>query len=249
MSILGDSVVPSLVLLHSKKYDNLIFFYTKENVSKASLFSHFSKFAFPEINVNISEIPSINDPASIVEYAKKFCSEHKNDFSIFVTAGAKQTILPFVAQAPEATMVSLLASPLRLITLENNVETEYPLIGIELNQILATRGWNFNDTLRKGNQQFANVQPRFDAHTGRLSFTGTSWLRRANREDEIHSLSKIDKKEVQNEDQILTGELLQLAEDFGKNGANYSIKGALRSPNRAVLPPFIRHEIILDEEE
>ena len=180
---------------------------------------------------------------------EKSISEHENDFSIFVTAGAKQTILPFVAQAPEATLVSLLHSPLRLIIQENNLEKEYPLVGIELNQILAARGWNIKDTLEKGNQQFANVQPRFDAHTGRLSFTGTSCLRRENREDEIHSLSKKQKKKVQNQDQTLTGELLQLAEDFGKNGANYSIKGALRSPNRAVLPPFIRHEIPLDEEE
>ena len=249
LAVLGDSAVPSLALLHSGQYDNLVFFYTKENEGKASMFSQFSKLVFPDINVEINEIPSINDPASIVEYAKKFCSEHKNDFSIFVTAGAKQTILPFVAQAPEATLVSLLHSPLRLIIQENNLEKEYPLNGIELNQILATRGWNIKDTLEKGNQQFANVQPRFDAHTGRLSFTGTSWLRRANREDEIHSLSRKKKKEVQNQDQILTGELLQLAEDFGKNGANYSIKGALRSPNRAVLPSFIRHEIPLDEEE
>ena len=249
LALLGDSTVPSLALLHSGQYDNLVFFYTKENEGKASMFSQFSKFAFPEINVEINEIPSINDPASIVEYAKKFCSEYKNDLSIFVTAGAKQTILPFVAQAPEATLVSLLHSPLRLIVRQNNIENEHFLDGIELNQILATRGWNFNGMLRKGNQQFDNVQPRFDAHTGRLSFTGTSWLRRENREDEIHSLSKKQKKKVQNEDQILTGELLQLAEDFGKNGANYSIIGSLRSPNRAVLPPFIRHEIPLDEEE
>ena len=98
-------------MLHSGQYDNLVFFYTKENEGKADMFSAFSEKVFPEINVEINEIPSINDPASIVEYAKKFCSEHKNDFSIFVTAGAKQTILPFVAQAPEATLVSLLHSP------------------------------------------------------------------------------------------------------------------------------------------
>lgn len=249
LAILGDSAVPSLALLHSGQYDNLVFFYTGENKGKAVMFSKFSKLAFPEINVEINEIPSISDPASIVEYAKKFCSEHKNDFSIFVTAGAKQTILPFVAQAPEATIVSLLDSPLRLIVRQNNVENEHLLNGIVLNHILATRGWHFNETLRKGDQQFVNVQPRFDAHTGRLFFTGTSWLRRANREDEIHSLSKNLKNQVKNEDQILIGELLQLAEDFGKNGASYSIKGALRSPNRAVLPPFIRHEIPLDEEE
>lgn len=249
LAVLGDSAVPSLALLHSGQYDHLVFFYTKENKGKAAMFSKFSKHAFPEINVEINQIPSINDPASIVEYAKKFCSEHKNDFSIFVTTGAKQTILPFVAQAPEATLVSLLHSPLRLIVRQNNVENEHLLDGIQLNHILATRGYLFIDTLRKGNQQVVNVEPRFDAHTGRLSFTGTSWLRRANREDEIHSLSRKQKKKVQNEDQILTGELLQLAEDFGKNGASYSIKGALRSPNRAVLPPFIRHEIPLDEEE
>ena len=249
LAILGDAAVPSIALLYSRKYENLIFFYTKENENKAVGFSDFSKLVFPETNVEINEIPSINDPASIVDYAKKYCSKLNNDFSIFVTAGAKQTILPFVAQAPEATLVSLLHSPLRIVMLKNNIEKDYPLVALSLNQILATRGWNFNNTLRKGNQEFENITPRFDAHSGRLSFSGTSWLRRANREDEIHSLSKKEKKKVQNEDQVLTGELLQLAEDFGKNGANYSIKGALRSPNRAVLPPFIRHEIPLDEEE
>ena len=246
LAILGDSAVPSWPSFTQDKYQNLVFFTQKKTKAKQLCFLGSVNTRFRNQR-EINKIPSINDPASIVEYAKKFCSEHKNDFSIFVTAGAKQTILPFVAQAPEATLVSLLHSPPTHYTGKQS-EKEYPLVGIELNQILATRGWNIKDTLVR-NQQFANVQPRFDAHTGRLSFTGTSCLRRENREDEIHSLSRRQKKSVQNKDQILTGELLQLAEDFGKNGANYSIKGALRSPNRAVLPPFIRHEIPLDEEE
>ena len=82
LAILGDSAVPSIALLYSRKNENLIFFYTKENENKAVQFSDFSKLVFPETNVEINEIPSINDPASIVDYAKKYCSELKNDFSI-----------------------------------------------------------------------------------------------------------------------------------------------------------------------
>lgn len=248
ISILGDSVIPGLALLNSGIYNNLIFFFTKENKEKAGIFSKFCQHMFPKMTIDFKEIPPMEKPHKIVEFAREFCTQN-NGFSIFITAGAKQTILPFVAQAPTATLVELKHSPLRLIERENKTTTEYSVHGIELNQVLATRGWHFNEKLRKGNLHFENVEPSFDLNSGRLSFSGTSVLHRENREHEIHTLSKGEKQRVKDQDQTTIGEILQLVTDFGRNGAQYKIKGALRKPNRAVLPPYIRHEPPLDEEE
>lgn len=249
IGILGDSVIPSLALLHSGLYDHLTFFFTKENQQKAGMFSNFCRFTFPELAVRVLEIPSMKEPAGVIEFAKAFMENHKGDASIFVTAGAKQTILPFVVQAPKATTVSLLHSPLRLIEHKNNVDKEYFLEGIKLNHILATRGWVYNDVMNKAGQQLFNIAPDFDSDTGKLTFTGTSWLKLRGMEHEIHSLSGKQKKDAQTFDQTTTGELLLLAEDFGKNGATYVINGALRNPNKSVLPSFIHHQMEILEEE
>ena len=93
--------------------------------------------------------------------------------------------------------------------------------------------------------------PDYDTVTGRLSFTGQSYLRKEKRENEIHDLTKHQKKKVKEIDQATIGVLLQLAEEFGRNGAEYSINGALRSPNKSVLPNYINHsyELISEEEE
>lgn len=249
IGILGDSVIPSLALLCSGLYDNLTFFYTKENHGKAAMFSNFCQFAFPKLTVNVREIPSMKEPAGVVKFATTFMESHNHDLSIFVTAGAKQTILPFVVRAPTATMVSLLHSPLRLIERRNNVHHEHVLEGIELNHILATRGWVYNDVMNKANQQLVNIVPEFDTATGKLSFTGTSWLKLKEMEHQIHSLSGKQKEDAQTFDQTTTGELLLLAEEFGKNGASYILKGALRNPNKSVLPSFIHHQMEILEEE
>ena len=56
---------------------------------------------------------------------------------------------------------------------------------------------------------------------------------------------------IKEQDQQTIGKLLQLSDYFGRNGAVYTIQGELRSPNKSVLPYFIRYEpsLVEDEEE
>jgi hypothetical protein len=96
-----------------------------------------------------------------------------------------------------------------------------------------------------------NITPEYDTLTGKLSFTGLSYLKREGREHEIHNLSQQQKEKIKEFDQRTIGGLLQLTEEFGRNGAEYSINGALRSPNKSVLPNYINYsyDVISEEEE
>jgi len=247
LAIIGDSVIPSLSLLFSRISDKFVFFYTSENKRKAEFLQSFCENNYSGTTVAFLELPSIAMPEEIVKYAKEFMSGKNEKVGIFLTSGAKQTILPFLINSVSLITITLQHSPLTIIVEENRQLTKSVLIELSIDDILASRGWEAEadengQTLKRDDVVISNVQPLFNEKDGLLSFTCESYLLKNKREDEIHSLEGAMKQEIKEADQIVISNLILLSEFFGRNGAKYIIRGALRSPNRSVLPSFIQHK-------
>lgn len=255
IAFVGDSPIPALAIISSDIADNYDFIFSYEHSNNAKAFKDFVNSRYPEISMTIHTGPSITEPSEGVNFAREFLSslseEQHKKLGIFTTAGAKQTILPFLIHSPKSIVVSLTHTPPTLAIYENNQQLTTVGVELTLDDILASRGWRFADCLKNDNKRIENITPEYDTVTGKLSFTGLSYLKRKGRENEIHKLSKPEKDKIKEIDQITIGGLLQLAEEFGRNGAEYSIKGALRSPNKSVLPNYIKYnyDIISEEEE
>jgi len=250
ISTMGDSVAPSLSLLVSNVSTNITFFYTSENKKKSEILQAYCQKRFPETEVDFLEIPSIAMPSKIVKYAKEFMSDKNEKVGVFLTSGAKQTIFPFLINSTTTTTVSLIHSPLRIVVAQYPLPSETVSVELFLQDLLASRGWEISDedgkTLKRGDLDISGISTIFDKERGLLSFTGESYLLKTGNEDKIHSLSPVEKNKIKDRDQITISNLTLLSEFFGRNGANYVIKGALRSPNRSVLPHFIQHMLNCD---
>lgn len=255
VAIISDSPIPSVSLIHSKISKKYILLYTKEQEMNANLLQNYCNNNFSEITIEFEPMPSILEASDVVTFAKNFMSNIEGTVGIFLTAGAKQTILPFLIHSPSSPTITLLHTPQRLV-IHRDGESPNPVpVTLSLEDILASRGWQLNSGshggLKKDNTELTDVAVTFDQHTGRLFFTCESFLRKKGREHEIHDLSKPEKNKIKEQDQQTIGKLLQLSNYFGRNGAVYTIQGELRSPNKSVLPYFIRYEpsLVEDEEE
>lgn len=254
IAFVGDSPIPAIALLSAEIADNYNFIFSKEHSSNAESFKKFASERYPNIELTVHIGPSITEPSESVNFAREFLlglnEKQRESLAIFTTAGAKQTILPFLIHLPNSMIVSLTHSPPTLTINENNQQLTTVGVELILDDILASRGWRFTDCLENDNIRIENITPEYDTLTGKLSFTGLSHLKKEGREHKIHDLSRPEKKEIKEFDQITIGGLLQLAEEFGRNGAEYSINGALRTPNRSVLPNYINHSYdVISEEE
>ena len=241
VAILGDSTIPALSLVNSEISDEFFFFYTEENKENAGIFSDYCKAAHASKAIHFNLLPSIAKAGEIIGVVKEFVSGQKDDMIIFVTAGAKQTILPFLIHSPQSTTASLLHSPPRVVIQDTGDESVTVEVNLTLAEVLESRGWSYNQVLRKGTIEIDCIVPSYNTNTGKITFCGESYLKRNRTEHLIHKLSRTQKVNVKEADQITIGALLQISEDFGRNGAEYVIDGALRSPNKAVLPYYLRH--------
>jgi hypothetical protein len=245
ITTMGDSAVPSLSLLASKISTNFTFFYTIENQKNAESFKTFCEIHSPETNVEFLELPSISMPGEIVKYAKEYMGGKDERVGVFLTSGAKQTIFPFLINSQTSTTVSLVHSPLRILVEKSPNPTESVPIVLSLEELLSSRGWVITGengtTLKNGDLVISDVAASFDAIKGLLSFTSESHLLKTGKENEIHSLPKKEKVLTKEIDQATISNLVLLSEYFGRNGASYVINGVLRSPNRSVLPTFIKN--------
>ena len=254
VAFVGDSPIPALAIISSDIADNYDFIFSYEHSNNAKKFKDFVNSRYPKISVTIHTGPSITEPSSGVKFAREFLSslseEQHETLGIFTTAGAKQTILPFLIHSPNSIVVSITHSPPTLAIYENNQQLTSVGVELTLDDILASRGWRFTGCLESENMRIEDIIPDYDSVTGRLSFTGQSYLKIEGRENEIHKLFDKEKQRIKEIDQITIGGLLQLAEEFGRNGAKYAIYGALRSPNKSVLPNYINHSYdVISEEE
>ena len=255
IAFVGESPIPAISLLSTEIADNYDFIFSKEHSTNATSFKKYVSERYPNIDLTVHIGPSITEPSECVNFAREFLlglnEKQRESLAIFTTAGAKQTILPFLIHLPNSMIVSLSHSPPTLTIHENNQQLTTVGVELTLDDILASRGWRFTDCLENDNKRIENITPFYNIVTGRLSFTGLSYLKREGREHEIHDLSWPQKNKIKEFDQITIGGLLQLAEEFGRNGAEYSINGALRSPNKSVLPNYINYsyDVISEEEE
>lgn len=255
IAFVGESPIPAISLLSTEIADNYDFIFSKEHSTNATSFKKYVSERYPNIDLTVHIGPSITEPSESVNFAREFLlglnEKQRESLAIFTTAGAKQTILPFLIHLPNSMIVSLSHSPPTLTIYENNQQLTTVGVELTLDDILASRGWRFTDCLENDNKRIENITPFYNIVTGRLSFTGLSYLKREGREHEIHDLSPPQKNKIKQFDQITIGGLLQLAEEFGRNGAKYEIYGALRTPNKSVLPNFINHsyDVISEEEE
>jgi len=254
LTVVGDSAAPSLALLNSKIGSRYILLFTTEHASYSALMKTYCDTNFPDVEVQIHEIPSITNPSENVKFAMEFMSamdeQEKGSTGIVLTGGAKQTILPFLIHSQSSSMISLRKNPLRLLIDRGSEENDEIKVKVSLKDVLAVRGWTYesSELVQGGNSPISGVDVSFDDERGELRFVCQSFLKQQGREDEIHRLKKKEKMEVDSEDSITTGILIRLSESFGRNGARYIIEGKLRSPNRSVLPPFIQHDGIAIEE-
>jgi hypothetical protein len=255
IAFVGDSPIPAVALLSTEIADNYDFIFSKEHSSNAESFKKYVTERYPNIELTVHIGPSISEPSESVNFAREFLlgrnEKQLESLAIFTTAGAKQTILSFLINLPNSMIVSLTHSPPTLTIYENNQQLTTVGVELTLDEILASRGWRFTDCLENDNIRIENITPEYDTLTGKLSFTGLSYLKREGREHEIHNLSQQQKEKIKEFDQRTIGGLLQLTEEFGRNGAEYSINGALRSPNKSVLPNYINYsyDVISEEEE
>ena len=255
IAFVGDSPIPAISLLSTGIAGYYDFIFSKEHSTNATTFKKFASERYPNVELTVHIGPSITEPSESVNFAGEFLlrfnKKQRESLAIFTTAGAKQTILPFLIHLPKSMIVSLTHSPPTLTIYENNQQLTTVGVELTLDDILASRGWRFTDCLENDNIRIENITPEYDTVTGKLSFTGLSHLKKVGRERKIHDLSKPEKEEIKEIDQITIGGLLQLAEEFGRNGAKYVINGALRTPNRSVLPNYINHsyDVISEEEE
>ena len=254
IAVIGDSSIPPISLIHSRVSEKYTFLFTEEQGANADLLQEYCKNDFPDIGVEMKPMPSISDSSGVILFARELMSHIEGKVGIFLTSGAKQTILPFLVHKPSSPTITLLHSPLRLVIHREGEPLDPIPVMPSLEGILASRGFDLKTgkegvIRREDGLSFERISARFDPEEGRLSFTGISNLRRTGREHEIHDLSRGSKKTVSNDDQITIGELLQLSNYFGRNGAVYTIQGELRSPNKSVLPYFIKYEPTLDRSE
>ena len=249
VAILGDSIIPALSLVNSKISNEFFFFYTEENKVNAGIFSDYCKAANASKAIHFNLLPSIAKAGEIIGVVKEFVSAQKDDMIIFVTAGAKQTILPFLIRSPQSTIASLLHSPPRILIQDSGEESVTVEVNLTLATILQSRGWSYNQILRKGTIEIDTIIPSYNTNTGKLTFCGESYLKRNRTEHLIHKLNRSQKNDAKEADQTTIGALLQIAEDFGRNGAEYVIDGALRSANKAVLPYYVRHRYQRNHQE
>lgn len=255
IAFVGDSPIPALSIISTEIADNYDFIFSKEHSSNAKSFKKYVSQRYPNIELTVHIGPSITEPSESVNYAREFLlglnEKQRESLAIFTTAGAKQTILPFLIHLPKSMIVSLTHSPPTLTIYENNQQLTTVGVELTLGDILASRGWRFTNCLESDNARIEGIIPSYDMVSGWLSFTGFSYLKREGRENEIHKLSKHEKNNIKEIDQITIGGLLQLAEEFGRNGAKYTISGVLRSPNKSVLPNYIKYnyDMISEEEE
>ncbi len=225
ISFVGDSPIPAIALLSAEIADNYDFIFSKEHSSNAESFKNYVSERYPNLELTVHIGPSITEPSESVNFAREFLlglnEKQRESLAIFTTAGAKQTILPFLIHLPKSMIVSLTHSPPTLTIYDNDQQLTTVGVELTLDEILASRGWRFTDCLENDNKRIENITPFYNIVTGRLSFTGLSYLKRKGRENEIHDLSKNEKKKIKEIDQITIGGLLQLAEEFGRNGAKY----------------------------
>ena len=253
LAVVGDSATPSLALLHSEISSRYIFFFTKEHASNSSLMKTYCDNNFPNVEVQIHEMPSISEPTENVKFAMEFMSamneEVKCNAGIFLTGGAKQTILPLLVHSKSSSLISLQKNPLRIIH-KRGAEIDGIKVKVSLDNILEVRGWRYQSSklIQGENTPISEVDVSFDDGRGELSFVCQSFLKQQGREGEIHQLGKKEKKNVDGVDSNIAGKLIQLSESFGRNGARYIIEGKLRNPTRSVLPSFVRHDGIAEEE-
>jgi hypothetical protein len=249
VAILGDSTIPALSLVNSEISDEFFFFYTEENKVNAGIFSDYCKATHTSKAIHFHLLPSIVKAGDIIGVVKEFVSAINDNMIIFVTAGAKQTILPFLIHSPQSTVASLLHSPPRIVIHDIGEESVTVEVNLTLATILQSRGWSYNQILRKGTIEIDTIIPSYNTNTGKLTFCGESYLKRNGTEHLIHKLNRSQKNDAKEADQTTIGALLQIAEDFGRNGAEYVIDGALRSPNKAVLPYYVRHRYQRNHQE
>ena len=247
IAVIGDSAIPPISLIHSRVSEKYTFLFTEEQEANADLLQEYCKSDFPDIEIEIKPMPSISDASGVVLFAREHMTDIEGTVGVFLTSSSKQTILPFLVHNPSSPTITLLHSPLRLVIHREGEPLDPIPVMPSLEGILASRGFDLKTgkegvIRREDGLSFERISARFDPEEGRLSFTGISNLRRTGREHEIHDLSKETKKDVSNDDQITIGELLQLSNYFGRNGAVYTIQGELRSPNKSVLPYFIKYE-------
>ena len=264
VAIIGSSSVPSTALILSGVSKRYIFLYNKEMEDYADSLRNFcdvvSNHSLPGSTFEFELMPSISEPDEMVRFSKQIMSEFnggrflerlpilgkslKAKVGIFMTSGAKQTILPLLINSPLSATLTLLNTPLRIIINQNDEPPSQVPVTLSLGEVLASRDWRLDldseGALRKDGLKITGVDTWFDQDAGILSFSCYSYLRKEGREKEIHLLSKAEKIRTEKEDQASISKLLKLSEHFGRYGANYYIRGSLRSPNKSVLPSFIQ---------
>jgi len=264
VAIIGSSSVPSTALILSGVSKRYIFLYNKEMEDYADSLRNFcdvvSNHSLPGSTFEFELMPSISEPDEMVRFSKQIMSEFnggrflerlpilgkslKAKVGIFMTSGAKQTILPLLINSPLSATLTLLHTPLRIIINQNDEPPSQVPVTLSLGEVLASRDWRLDldseGALRKDGLKITGVDTWFDQDAGILSFSCYSYLRKEGREKEIHLLSKAEKIRTEKEDQASISKLLKLSEHFGRYGANYYIRGSLRSPNKSVLPSFIQ---------
>ena len=255
IAIIGDSAVPPISLIHSRVSEKYTFLFTEEQGANADLLQEYCKNDFPDMGVEMKAMPSISDSSGVILFARELMSNIEGEVGIFLTSGAKQTILPFLIHKPSSPTITLLHSPLRLVIHQEGEPLDPIPVTPSLEGILASRGFDLktggkaHELRGKDGFGFKGISARFDRGAGRLSFTGISFLRRTGREHEIHQLSKDMKGKAKGEDAVTIGKLVQLTRYFGRNGAVYTIQGEMRAPNKSVLPYFIKYEPTSDRSE
>ena len=269
VAIIGSSCVPSTALILSGVSKRYIFLYNKEMEDYANSLRNFcdivSNHSLPGSTFEFELMPSISEPDEMVRFSKQIISDFDGGrflerlpilgkrlkarrvaakVGIFMTSGAKQTILPLLINSPLSATLTLLHTPLRIIINQYDELPSQVPVTLSLGEVLASRDWTLDldseGALRKDGLEITGVDTRFDQDAGILSFSCYSYLRKEGREEKIHTLSKKEKIQTEREDQASISKLLKLSEHFGRYGANYYIEGSLRSPNKSVLPSFIR---------
>jgi len=241
IGVIGDSAVPQLALVNSNIASQFLFFYTTEMESNAKLFKNHLQSKSADIDIEMVNLPSIGEPSQIVVAIKKYIHslQPNQRIGVFLTAGAKQTILPFVVHLNPLITISLrYGSPYLLSIKENGEKIVQHPTSTSLEEILAVRGWHINSEgflVSHNKSTMANINPSFNEENGRLRF----WCESAQLTD---SFEFEDKKKIIEYDQNLIGDLIRLSESFGRNGATYSIQGKIKKRNRNVLPYFISND-------
>ena len=250
IAIVGDSPTPINALLNSELANRYLFFYTEEHDRYARQIEAYCNENLPSKTIDLQAMPSISDSSAVVHFAKEkmaIIEDAFNSVAILLTAGAKQTIMPFVIHSTSTPFLTLLHSPLRLIVHNPNQPTIECEVSITMEQSLGIRGWKLEpngDLVNDSDEVINDVNTEFSSY-GVLKFSAQSTIMKQGGEwrkpGEKNKLKKLD--------QAILDKLLTLSQSFGRNGAQYVIQGALRNPTTSVLPYFVSHELPEDNQE